>query len=185
MAALMTFGKRARTHAAGPGSLEALTDPARVAARAGLAYLSDDAPGFRRVRCGTGFTFRTPDGATLDRDGADRGRVDALVIPPAWEDVWVCPDPRGHLQATGRDAAGRKQYLYHPDWHAAAGAAKWLRVSAFGRALPRLRRRVRGRTAAVGRSTSGRSPRWRRRSWTARPSAPGRRNTPKITARTG
>ena len=143
MAALMTFGKRPGTHAAGPGSLEALTDPARVAARAGLRYLADEAPGFRRVRCGTGFTFRTPDGATLDRDGEHRVRVDALVIPPAWEDVWVCPDPLGHLQATGRDAAGRKQYLYHPDWHAAAGKAKWLRVAAFGRALPRLRRRIR------------------------------------------
>ena len=143
MAALMTFGKRPGTHAAGPGSLEALTDPARVAARAGLRYLADEAPGFRRVRCGTGFTFRTPEGATLDRDGEHRARVDSLVIPPAWEDVWVCPDPRGHLQATGRDAAGRKQYLYHPDWHAAAGQAKWLRVAAFGRALPRLRRRIR------------------------------------------
>ena len=123
--------------------LAALTDPARVAADAGLRYLADDAPGHRRVRCGTGFTFHTPEGETLDRGGEERARLDSLVIPPAWEDVWVCPDPRGHLQATGRDAAGRKQYLYHPDWHAAAGQAKWLRVAAFGRALPRLRRRIR------------------------------------------
>ena len=142
MAALVKLGFRDRS-APGPVDLETLTHPERVAESAGLRYLADDEPGIRRVRCGTGFSFRTPDGATLDREGEGRARLDALVIPPAWEDVWVCPDPRGHLQATGRDAAGRKQYLYHPDWHAAAGAAKWLRVAAFGRALPRLRRRIR------------------------------------------
>ena len=123
--------------------VDAAGDPRRLARRAGLRHLPDDAPGLTRLRCGTGFTFRTPAGETLDRDGEQRARVDALAIPPAWEDVWVSPDPRGHLQATGRDAAGRKQYLYHPEWAAAAGEAKWLRLAAFGRVLPRLRRRVR------------------------------------------
>ena len=146
MAKVMKLWKqRSGSSRGGPDTpdLGELTDPTRIAARAGLVYWADETPGHRRVRCGTGFTFHTPEGETLDRHGEERARLDSLVIPPAWEDVWVCPDPRGHLQATGRDAAGRKQYLYHPDWHAAAGAAKWLRVAAFGRTLPRLRRRVR------------------------------------------
>ena len=124
-------------------AIDAAHDPLRLAQRAGLHHSSDDAPGYARVRCGTGFTFRTPDGETLDRHGDERARVDALVIPPAWEEVWVSTDPRAHLQATGRDAAGRKQYLYHPDWADAAGEAKWLRLAAFGAVLPRVRRRVR------------------------------------------
>ena len=123
--------------------IDAAGDPLRLCRLAGLRYVRDDEPGIARLGCGTGFTFRTPDGETLDRDGDRRARIDSLAIPPAWEDVWVSPDPDGHLQATGRDAAGRKQYLYHPRWAAVAGEAKWLRLAAFGRALPRLRRRVR------------------------------------------
>ncbi|MFH5804547.1 DNA topoisomerase IB [Alienimonas sp. DA493] len=128
---------------AATASIDAGQDPLRLAERAGLRYVADDAPGIARIRCGTGFSYRTPEGETLDRTGAERARIDALAIPPAWEDVWVSPDPDGHLQATGRDAAGRKQYLYHPDWATAAGEAKWLRLAAFGAVLPRLRRRVR------------------------------------------
>ncbi|QDT17122.1 DNA topoisomerase IB [Alienimonas californiensis] len=124
-------------------SIDAVEDPLRLAKRAGLHHLADDTPGIVRVRCGTGFTFRTPEGETLDRTGEERARIDALAIPPAWEEVWVSPDPISHLQATGRDAAGRKQYLYHPSWATAAGEAKWLRLAAFGAVLPRMRRRIR------------------------------------------
>jgi DNA topoisomerase IB len=97
------------------------------------------APRFRYVRAGG-----RPVGAR------DRERIRALAIPPAWTDVWICADPRGHLQATGRDARGRKQYRYHPDWSAVRGADKFGRVVAFGAALPKLRRRVRGDLALEG-----------------------------------
>ena len=80
----------------------------------------------------------------------ERERIRALAIPPAWTDVWICPDPRGHLQATGRDARGRKQYRYHPEWNVVRGADKFERVVSFGAALPKLRRRVREDLARAG-----------------------------------
>ena len=123
--------------------LEELRDHRRLAEWAGLRYTCDSAPGWTRRRCGAGFTVVRADGSTVRRDSPDRSRVDALVIPPAWRAVWVCPHHDGHLQATGRDDAGRKQYLYHDRWHEAANDAKWLRLAEFGRRLPRLRRRVR------------------------------------------
>ncbi|WP_030844944.1 DNA topoisomerase IB [Streptomyces sp. NRRL F-4474] len=98
------------------------------------------APGWRRVRHGRGFRYVDADGVALS--GADRERVRALVIPPAWQDVWVCPWPNGHIQAVGTDAAGRRQYLYHPHFRARQDAAKHEHVQRVARSLPRLRRHV-------------------------------------------
>jgi len=108
----------------------------------GLVYVNDEMPGIRRVRRGPHFTYRLPDGRPL-RDGEAIARIRKLAIPPAYTDVWICPLPHGHLQATGRDARGRKQYRYHPEWRVARDADKFQRMLAFGRVLPRVRRRVR------------------------------------------
>ena len=117
-----------------------MTAPEQSARRAGLVYVTDAEPGLRRVRRGKGFSYHAPDGALVS--DAERARIEALVIPPAWEDVWICPDPSGHLQATGRDDRGRKQYRYHPDWQAHRNRLKYDRMVAFGTAIPRLRARV-------------------------------------------
>jgi DNA topoisomerase IB len=98
-------------------------------------------PGYTRRRHGKGFSYRDEKGATI-RDNATVARIKALVIPPAWQDVWICPDPRGHIQATGRDAAGRRQYLYHPDWRAQRDEQKFDHVLEVATHLPELRRRV-------------------------------------------
>jgi DNA topoisomerase-1 len=118
-----------------------LADPAAVARDAGLRYVSDAAPGLRRRRRGTGWSYSTADGDTL-RDPDERQRIDALAVPPAWTDVWICPDPRGHLQATGRDARGRKQYRYHPRWREVRDADKFARLPRFGLALAEVRATV-------------------------------------------
>ncbi|GAA3384022.1 DNA topoisomerase IB [Streptomyces racemochromogenes] len=97
-------------------------------------------PGWRRVRHGRGFRYLGTDGLPLSP--ADRERVRALVIPPAWQDVWVCPWPNGHVQAVGTDAAGRRQYLYHPRFRERQDAAKHAHVQRVARSLPRLRKRV-------------------------------------------
>ena len=107
----------------------------------GLRYVADDMPGIRRRRAGRAFSYRDAEGRPI-KDRTELARIKRLVIPPAWSDVWICPDGRGHLQATGRDARGRKQYRYHPDWRALRDAAKFDRMLAFARALPRLRARV-------------------------------------------
>lgn len=98
-------------------------------------------PGIRRVQRGNGFGLIRPDGRPL-RDEAELARIRRLAIPPAYTDVWICPLPRGHLQATGRDARGRKQYRYHPEWRAVRDADKFDRMREFARVLPRVRRRV-------------------------------------------
>lgn len=116
-------------------------DPQVSAAEAGLRYVDDDQPGYRRRRCGQGFQYLDPDGR-LVRDPVVQRRLRGLVIPPAWTQVWICANPRGHLQATGRDARGRKQYIYHPDFQAARSQTKYDRLAAFAAALPRLRGRV-------------------------------------------
>jgi DNA topoisomerase-1 len=117
------------------------SDTAREAARAsGLRYTTDRRPGFTRRRSGRGFTYLDRDGATI-RDAEVIDRIRAIAIPPAWTDVWICPWPNGHLQATGRDARGRKQYRYHRRWHQARGSTNFARMVAFARALPRIRRR--------------------------------------------
>ena len=105
-----------------------------------LRYVDDGRPGIRRVGRGTGFSYHRPDGELVA--DAVRARVEALAIPPAWDEVWICPDPRGHLQATGRDAKGRKQYRYHADWTAHRNRLKYDRMVPFGEALPALRERV-------------------------------------------
>lgn len=120
---------------------ELLRDPAASAEAAGLRYTCDDRPGIRRRRCGAGFCYYTPDG-TLIRNPAERRRIDTLAIPPAWQDVWICPSPRGHLQATGRDARGRKQYRYHSGWIELRSDLKYERLLSFGRILPEIRRRT-------------------------------------------
>ncbi len=119
-------------------------DPAEMRApadAAGLTYVSDLDPGIRRVATKAGFSYRDPTGRPIQSE-AVLERIRQLAVPPAWTDVWICPDPSGHIQAIGRDARRRKQYRYHPDWRAVRDADKFDRVIEFGRALPRLRRRV-------------------------------------------
>jgi DNA topoisomerase-1 len=116
-------------------------DPVTSAIDAGLRYVTDSDPGLRRKRSGGGFAYFAPDGSRI-RDPAVLLRIKHLVIPPAWTDVWICPDARGHLQATGRDSRGRKVYLYHPRWREVRDAAKYERLAAFGEALPRIRERL-------------------------------------------
>src|SRR5690606_12426729 len=128
------------------------TDPEaarRDADRAGLIYVGDGDRGIRRRRQGRGFGYRDAEGRAV-RDRDTLARIRALAIPPAWTDVWICADPRGHLQACGRDARGRKQYRYHPQWSAVRGDGKFSRVVAFGEALPKLRRRMRQDLALPG-----------------------------------
>jgi DNA topoisomerase-1 len=103
--------------------------------------VSDGQPGIRRIRGDDGFVYRRADGRPL-RARAELERIRTLAIPPAYEDVWICPDPRGHVQATGRDARGRKQYRYHPEWRAHRDANKFERMLEFGAALARVRRHV-------------------------------------------
>ena len=114
-------------------------DARAVARDAGLRYTTDTRPGITRHRSGRGFTYRDADGKTV-RDAELLGRIRALAIPPAWTDVWICPWSTGHLQASGRDARGRKQYRYHVAWHRRRGTDKFDRMLAFADALPRIRR---------------------------------------------
>jgi DNA topoisomerase-1 len=116
------------------------SEAVQAARDAGLRYSTDTKPGITRRRRGRGWSYHGPDGRPIS-DADDRRRIQALAIPPAWTDVWICPDPRGHLQATGRDARGRKQYRYHARWGDARGAGKFDRMLAFAAALPRIRRR--------------------------------------------
>jgi len=109
----------------------------------GLVYVSDAEPGITRVRAGRGFSYRRPDGARIERR-AERARIEALGIPPAYEDVWICPRENGHIQATGHDERHRKQYRYHPDWSDYRARRKFDQQRDFAAALPRIRRRVRG-----------------------------------------
>jgi DNA topoisomerase-1 len=123
-------------------ALPVVDGQARKAARAeGLRYSTDAEPGIRRVRRGRQFVYRDPSGAPVT-DEAVILRIRRLAIPPAYENVWICPHANGHLQATGRDARGRKQYRYHPQWRAHRDETKFDRMLQFGRALPRIRRRV-------------------------------------------
>lgn len=116
-------------------------DPQVSAEEAGLRYVSDAIPGVRRCRAGKRFRYVGPDGRPIT-DAARISWFDGLAIPPAWTDVWICPTLTGHLQATGRDARGRKQYRYHPRWRAVRDEAKYGRLVEFARALPRIRRRT-------------------------------------------
>ncbi len=125
------------------GRSDAAADGVATAVAAHLRYVSDAEPGIRRLRHGGSFRYVDGDGKAV-RDAATLARIRALVIPPAWEDVWICPRADGHLQATGRDARGRKQYRYHARWREVRDEAKFDRLDEFGKALPRLRRRIAG-----------------------------------------
>lgn len=111
------------------------------AEQAGLRYVTDDDPGIRRIRQGRGFRYVDERGEAV-QDDRTLARIRALVIPPAWTDVWICRSPRGHIQVTGRDERGRKQYRYHAEWQTLRGKTKYERMLAFGRTLPAIRRQV-------------------------------------------
>lgn len=120
---------------------DSIIDPEDAAISAGLTYVNDDMPGITRQRSGKGFSYKGPDGRTIT-DKAARKRLASLAIPPAYVDVWICPDPRGHIQATGRDAKGRKQYRYHPEFRELRDSSKYDRMLDFARGLPQLRAQV-------------------------------------------
>ena len=116
-------------------------DPVESALAAGLRWVSDDMPGIRRRKRGKGFGYLLPNGGRLS-DSRELERIRKLAIPPAWTDVWICPLRNGHLQATGRDARGRKQYRYHSDWRNVRDENKFGRMILFGEALPRMRQQI-------------------------------------------
>ena len=118
-----------------------LADHRESAHRAGLRYVTDEIGGIRRKRVGAGWAYYTPEGALIT-DRRTRKRLNSLAIPPAWTQVWICPDPDGHIQATARDARGRKQYRYHPQYREARDRSKFRRMLEFSEVLPRLRERI-------------------------------------------
>src|ERR1700674_3799006 len=113
----------------------------KTAVRAGLTYVSDAFAGIRRRRAGSGWVYFAPNGARI-RDPDKRRRLNGLAIPPAWTDVWICPEPTGHIQATARDARGRKQYRYHSSYREARDQSKFRHMLEFSEILPRLRERI-------------------------------------------
>jgi DNA topoisomerase-1 len=122
-------------------TLEIVTDPVESTKAAGLRYVSDTAPGIRRKRAGKGFYYVHAEGQRV-RDTETLAGIKSLVVPPAWTGVWICPNPKGHLQVTGRDARGRKQSRYHPRWREVRDETKYERMMIFGAALPMIRERV-------------------------------------------
>jgi hypothetical protein len=126
----------------------AVADPRDAARTVGLRYVTDSQPGISRRRAGKGFAYFYPDGRKIE-DKEELSRIRAIVIPPAWSDVWICPYAHGHLQATGRDDRGRKQYRYHPLFREIRESAKFGHMMVFARALPALRATVRRRPAPV------------------------------------
>jgi DNA topoisomerase-1 len=115
-------------------------DPAAQARSAGLVHVSDALPGIERLRRGESFVYRA--NGRIVRDAAELARIRRLAVPPAWGEVWICARADGHLQATGRDARGRKQYRYHARWREVRDETKFERLEAFGAALPAIRERV-------------------------------------------
>jgi DNA topoisomerase I len=132
-----------------PDAVQTIVDPRDAAESAGLRYVSDERPGIRRKKVGTGFSYVRADGSRLMERGALK-RIKALAIPPAWTDVWICPFPDGHIQATGRDAKGRKQYRYHARFREVRESTKYEHVVAFADALPSIRDTVREHMALRG-----------------------------------
>jgi DNA topoisomerase-1 len=132
-----------------PDAAQTIVDPRDAAESVGLRYLSDEQPGIRRKKVGTGFSYVRPDGSSLTGPDALK-RIKALAIAPAWTDVWICPSPDGHIQATGRDAKGRKQYRYHARFREVRECTKYERVVAFADALPSIRDTVREHMALRG-----------------------------------
>ena len=123
-------------------STRAVAAPEGSAAAAGLRYTTDRRPGIKRIRVGKGFRYVAATGRTIS-DAGTLKRIRALAVPPAWTNVWISPDANAHLQATGRDARGRKQYRYHARWREVRHHTKYERMIPFARALPQIRRRVR------------------------------------------
>ena len=135
-------GARARRpRARGSGHLEVSIDPVSSARTVGLRYVADRMPGIRRENAAKGFRYRYATGEVI-HNGEVLGRIRSLAIPPAWSEVWICPDPAGHLQATGYDDRHRKQYRYHRLWREIREETKYGRMVAFGKALPGIRARV-------------------------------------------
>src|SRR5947208_8636944 len=124
-------------------------DPVIVAKAAGLRYVSDASPGIRRKRAGKNFSYIGLDGKPI-HDQEVLKRIRSLGLPPAWTDVWICPLPNGHIQATGRDAKGRKQYRYHPRWREVRDEATYYHTIAFAKALPKIRQRIQQDLALPG-----------------------------------
>jgi DNA topoisomerase-1 len=120
---------------------EIITDPAESAKMAGLRYVTDAQPGIHRRHRGKGFQYTDAEGKAI-RDKETLGRIKSLVIPPAWSNVWICQNPKGHLQVTGRDVRGRKQSRYHPRWREVRDETKYERMTIFGAILPTIRERV-------------------------------------------
>ena len=116
-------------------------DPALSAENAGLRYVTDDDPGITRRKAGRGFAYHSPRGEVI-RDAETLDRIRKLAVPPAWTEVWICPRADGHIQATGRDARGRKQYRYHPKWHEIRDETKYERLIEFAENLPTIRARI-------------------------------------------
>jgi DNA topoisomerase-1 len=121
--------------------IEIVTDPEEAAKEAGLCYVSDEKPGYARQRRGKKFVYLDTEGKEI-RDETRILRLNRLAIPPAYTDVWICPSPNGHLQATGRDDRGRKQYRYHDRWREERDENKYERIVVFGQSLPKIRRRI-------------------------------------------
>ena len=134
------------------------TDPSAPAndVPPGLVWVSDQMPGIQRLRRGQHFAYRDPQGRPV-RDEATLARIRRLAVPPSYASVWICPLPNGHLQATGRDVAGRKQYRYHAQWQAERGSSKYERLLTVGHALPRMRLRVEQDLAAGASAKPGRT----------------------------
>jgi DNA topoisomerase-1 len=126
-----------------------ITDPVESSRQAGLRYVTDARPGIMRRRRGRGFQYVGPDGTQIRDEGTLR-RIKSLAIPPAWKNVWICPVANGHLQATGRDARGRKQSRYHPRWREVRDETKYERMKLFASALPKIRERVEHDLALTG-----------------------------------
>ena len=132
-----------------PSKSSQSTDAAAAATDAGLRYVSDARPGIQRQKGPLGFKYISATGRVI-RSKSEIARINRLAVPPAWTDVWICPDPRGHIQATGRDAKGRKQYRYHHAWRASRDETKYDRMLALADALPIVRRRTKAALAKPG-----------------------------------
>jgi DNA topoisomerase I len=126
-----------------------VVDPRDAAESAGLRYVSDEQPGIRRRKAGKGFTYVKPGGSKVD-DEATLKRIKTLAVPPAWADVWICPHANGHIQATGRDAKGRKQYRYHTRFREVRDGTKYEHMMAFAQALPAIRAKLKEHMALRG-----------------------------------
>lgn len=135
------IGKKIRKEKSKIAALKIVTDPVEVAEEAGLRYVSDDQTGYTRKAKGDDFEYFDTEGKSI-RDEQRLLRIKRLAVPPAYTDVWICPSPNGHIQATGRDARRRKQYRYHERWREVRDENKYEKMLIFGRALPKIRKRV-------------------------------------------